>query len=396
MDDLIDDLWGARAPETARSSLHNLVAILRRALAGAMETTPHGYALSVDDDQIDVRRFERLVANAREEAPAEKVRTLDRALGLWRGLPFVDVRYEDFAQIEIRRLEDLHLAAVECLLGAKIDLGFGEAVLPELQVLIDRFPLRERLRMQLMLALHLSGRSVEALATYAAWSRLLAAEWGLEPGPEMNDLRSLIRTRRRPLIGADARSPQSVDGEEGDAEAHDRPRDGVGAAGGHPAQPAERPTSQRREGRPLPAVARAGPAGAAGAARPARRRLHDPRRPTPRGRRAGCRLRRDRGGARKTHSHAVGKNSAAARHRLFFPKLTIWGRSSGGRAPRLQRGGVGSTPAVSTGAPGARAASRLGRRALACALRGGALAATPRVSSPYRIVAVLQASTLPP
>jgi hypothetical protein len=28
-----------------------------------------------------------------------------------------------------------------------------------------------------------------------------------------------------------------------------------------------------------------------------------------------------------------------------------WGRSSGGRAPRLQRGGVGSTPAVSTVGP---------------------------------------------
>jgi hypothetical protein len=60
-----------------------------------------------DGGDLDVRRFERLVAAGR---PRD-------ALALSRGPPLDDVAAEPFAPLEIRRLEELRLAAVEQAIG---------------------------------------------------------------------------------------------------------------------------------------------------------------------------------------------------------------------------------------------------------------------------------------
>ena len=130
-----------------------------------------------------------------------KVRTLETALALWRGEPLLDVRYACFAQGEIRRLEELHASALEELMTAKLQLGAHAAVVPQLQKLVLGFPFRERLRHQLMLALHRSGRTVEALAAYESW-RALLLDWGVVPGVAIEQLSNDIR--------ANAGSLQSV------------------------------------------------------------------------------------------------------------------------------------------------------------------------------------------
>jgi DNA-binding SARP family transcriptional activator len=191
---LIDDIWGERAPATARASLQNMVAGLRRVLPrGLLETTRNGYVLTVDEDAVDASRFERLLAQARDAGGVEKVRLLEHAMDLWRGSPLTDLRYEEFAQSEIRRLEELRLNALEELLAAKLELGACEAVIPELQRLLDACPHRERLRMLLMAALHRSGRSVEALSTFVEWHRTLSDSWGIEPGRPIRVLCDDIR-----------------------------------------------------------------------------------------------------------------------------------------------------------------------------------------------------------
>ena len=193
-DQLIDDLWPNSAPCTARASLHNLVSSLRRTLGpGLLETTQSGYVLTVREEAVDACRFERLLKQARGARIDEKVCLLEEAIRLRRGLPLVDVRYEEFAQGEIRRLEELHVTALEELLAAKLELGAFDAVVPELQRLVDGNPFRERLRMQLMVALHRSGRSVEALSSYAEWRRTLVESWDMEPGREIRELRDDIR-----------------------------------------------------------------------------------------------------------------------------------------------------------------------------------------------------------
>ena len=194
VDQLIDDLWPDRVPAAARASLQNLVSGLRRLLGrDLLETTCGGYALAVHEDAVDASRFEQQVRRALEAPVGEKVRRLEEALALWRGSPLIDVRYEDFAQGEIRRLEELRVYALEELIDAKLELGACATVVPELQRLVHDFPLREALRMHLMVALHRSGRSVEALSTYLDWRETLKSSWDLEPGQTIQQLWDNIR-----------------------------------------------------------------------------------------------------------------------------------------------------------------------------------------------------------
>src|SRR5687767_353856 len=111
-DRLIDLLWGEEAPKTATASLQNSVGRLRRALGSdVLETRAPGYVLSVEPDQIDARLFERAIADARRLPPAERRDRLQAALALWRGPALAEFGFDDFAQAEIRRLEELRLIA---------------------------------------------------------------------------------------------------------------------------------------------------------------------------------------------------------------------------------------------------------------------------------------------
>jgi YVTN family beta-propeller protein len=121
-----------------------------------------------------------------------RLEELNAALVLWRGRPFAQLAYEDFAQREIARLEELHLTAIEGRIEAELELGRAGALVAELEALVREHPLRERLRGQLMLALYRSGRQGEALAAYQDARRTLDAELGLEPGRQLQELERKI------------------------------------------------------------------------------------------------------------------------------------------------------------------------------------------------------------
>ena len=106
--------------------------------------------------------------------------------------PLADLAYEPFAQEEITRLEELHLGAVEQRIDADLATGRHADVVAELEALIGRHPLRERLRGQLMLALYRSGRQAEALETYQAARSALIEELGIEPSRRIRDLHQAI------------------------------------------------------------------------------------------------------------------------------------------------------------------------------------------------------------
>ena len=61
-------------------------------------------------------------------------------------------------------------------------------LVPELEAVIAREPLREHLREQLMLALYRSGRQAEALRAYDDARRTLVDELGIEPGSALRGL----------------------------------------------------------------------------------------------------------------------------------------------------------------------------------------------------------------
>jgi DNA-binding SARP family transcriptional activator len=93
---LVDWIWGERPPSDAANALQRLASRLRKALpTGLIEGQPGGYRLTVAPDAVDALRFERLLAQARQEDGPGRVRLLREALALWRGAAMQDVALED-------------------------------------------------------------------------------------------------------------------------------------------------------------------------------------------------------------------------------------------------------------------------------------------------------------
>ncbi len=206
---LIEELWGDRPPATAAKTLQGYVFHLRRALGdGVLHTRRAGYELELAPDQLDADEFARLASEGRAALnggdPTAAARRLRDALGLWRGPPLADFAYESFAQAEIARLQEARLAALEDRIDADLELGGQEQLVGELGALVCEFPLRERLRSQLMLALYRSGRQVESLAVYRDARETLVHELGLEPGQSLQELEQAI-LRQDPQLGQSAR-----------------------------------------------------------------------------------------------------------------------------------------------------------------------------------------------
>jgi DNA-binding SARP family transcriptional activator len=192
-DRLIDDLWGERPPKTAGAYLQNCVSRLRKVLgAGVLETRPPGYVLSVDPDRVDARRFERLVGEARGLPAPERAAALHDALALWRGPALADFAFEEFAQSEAARFEELRLTALEGRLQAELELGLHGEVAGEVEALAARHPSREGLRRLQMLALYRSGRQADALRAYQEARLALIEGMGIEPGEELRALERMI------------------------------------------------------------------------------------------------------------------------------------------------------------------------------------------------------------
>ena len=192
-DRLLDERWGAQPPKTATTSLQNMVSQLRKLLGPeVLMTRPPGYVLQVEPDQVDAVRFERLVAEARGLPAGERSKRIAEALALWRGPPLADLEFELFAEGEVCRLEELRLDALEERIEADLEAGLGTELVPELEALVDRHRLRERLRRQLMVGLYRSGRQAEALQVYHEFRQTLADELGVDPSPALKQVYTSI------------------------------------------------------------------------------------------------------------------------------------------------------------------------------------------------------------
>ncbi len=223
IDRIVDALWGGTPPGTAAKAVQGYVSHLRRALEPEREpgdgdsvlvTRPPGYALRQADMAVDAVQFERLASEGRRSledgSAGEAARLLEDGLALWRGQALVEFAFDEFAQDEIRRLEELRLSATEDRFESLLRLGRHAEIAGQLDVLVRANPLRERLRGQLMLALYRSGRQADALQVYREGRRLLAAELGLDPGPELQRLERAILAQDQALELGDARSSTPI------------------------------------------------------------------------------------------------------------------------------------------------------------------------------------------
>ncbi|HEX6238385.1 MAG TPA: AfsR/SARP family transcriptional regulator, partial [Acidimicrobiales bacterium] len=146
---LADALWGDRPPATWAKVIHGCVSRLRKVLgARAIQTVPAGYRLVVPVDDVDARRFERLVQRGRElltvGEPERAAHVIGEGLALWRGRALLELEGWQEGRIEAARLEELRLDAQEVLLEATLRAGRYRDVLAEARARVEEAPLRER------------------------------------------------------------------------------------------------------------------------------------------------------------------------------------------------------------------------------------------------------------
>ncbi|MFR9798058.1 AfsR/SARP family transcriptional regulator [Streptomyces sp. MS06] len=205
---LMEEIWGTEMPRSALTTLQTYILQLRRLITAALGTdapqgakdvlvTRHGgYLLQVPQGSVDVHWYERLVAagqqafdNGEDEAASA---AYDEALSLWRGPALVDVRIGPLLQIELARLEESRLGALERRIEADLRLGRHGQLLAELTTLVSQHPLHENLHAHCMTALYRSGRRWRALEVYQRLRGRLVEELGLEPSAHVRGLHQAI------------------------------------------------------------------------------------------------------------------------------------------------------------------------------------------------------------
>lgn len=204
IDDLIEAVWGVQAPTTAVNAVRTQIARLRRTLEPerSVRETPRvlvsigrAYALRLPKGALDAAEALDRIARAdslrRTGDLTAARRTLNAALELWHG-PELTGLTGPYAARQRSRLSEIRITALERRLEMDLDLGEPDDTIAELVTLIDEYPLRERLRALLMVALSRSGRQAEALAVYTDIRTMLVEELGVEPSAELITLHTQI------------------------------------------------------------------------------------------------------------------------------------------------------------------------------------------------------------
>src|SRR5215475_237084 len=175
--DLISALWGTRPPTGPEKAVQSYMSRLRRALgdhADVVVTRRPGYVLDVDPAGVDAVVFERLVGEGLRAASVGAfvvaARHLRDAEALWRGDAYQDFQDVPFAVRERGRLAEMRIDAREAAIAAELAgsprLAGESGLIEELEGLVARHPLRERLWAHLVVALYRVGRQADALAAY--------------------------------------------------------------------------------------------------------------------------------------------------------------------------------------------------------------------------------------
>ncbi len=189
---LADVLWGDDLPPSWAKVVHGCIARLRKRLgAASIESGAAGYRLTVNETEVDSRRFERLLEHAREALAGDPDRTsylVQEALDLWRGRALADVEEWGPGRVEAGRLDGLRMDAQELRVEAETRAGRARHVLESAHALVAEAPFRERRWALLAVALHQAGRQAEALAALKQARAMLVEQLGLDPGRELVEL----------------------------------------------------------------------------------------------------------------------------------------------------------------------------------------------------------------
>jgi len=199
---LIEAIYGEDCPPTARSQVQIGMSSIRRLFAShepgnSITTHPSGYVLRVGSGQLDAEQFEEQVAAARSARQSGRlelaVANYRDGLRLWRG-PAADGIDSQLVRAAASRLDELWISSQEDRIALEIGLGRHHELIAELTELVEAYPLRERLRGQLMLSLYRSDRPAEALRAFQETRHTLHGELGIEPSGRLQWLERAVLT----------------------------------------------------------------------------------------------------------------------------------------------------------------------------------------------------------
>lgn len=198
IDMLVDALWGARPPTSARALIHTYVSGLRHVLADAgptaprVDTVPGGYRLGLEPNEVDVLRFLSSAVSA--EVTIEELEATLR----WSGNPLLFNLDASFVEPWRRRVDSARATAQTRVWAAQLKEDDVSGVIPELQAAVHQHPLREDTVLMLAEALGASGRQREALAVLDGYRLRLGEELGLDPSLRLAELRQQLLTTPTP------------------------------------------------------------------------------------------------------------------------------------------------------------------------------------------------------
>lgn len=207
---IVHALWGESPPQTVRNTLQVHVSHLRRWLGqDVVQHRDGGYLLNVSSDGVDAHQFTVLVQSAASRRRAADlpgaIADAKAAIDLVRGPAFPDVRDPDLVARRSRLAElvdQMRQDLVEWELEVARDAYDVAESVAAARELVSRHPLRERGYALLMRGLFASGRVAEALVVYDEASLALRHNHGLEPGPELQEMRRRCVENDRDLLPA--------------------------------------------------------------------------------------------------------------------------------------------------------------------------------------------------
>lgn len=185
--ELVEWLWEDEPPSDAWESAKAYVRRLRRTLEAPdlIEAMPDGFRLTVSESAVDMLRFRRLLREAESLSGVEQLDRLDQALALWGDEPLAGLVSSTAKSRAVHSLVEEYGQAVEKRADGYLRLGRHAELVTTLRAMTARYPDRERVWSQLMVALYRSGKRVEALAAYRRARAYLADEFGITPGAEL-------------------------------------------------------------------------------------------------------------------------------------------------------------------------------------------------------------------
>jgi DNA-binding SARP family transcriptional activator/tetratricopeptide (TPR) repeat protein len=186
---ILEYVW--RGQKHPRSDLiTSYVARLKKVFHGCdevvIEKTPTGYLLRADEDLIDIRRFTRLLAQARQKNDTKLFYT---ALDLWRGPFLSDMDIGRVGGPALAPPDDLRIDALVDLANLELAAGRHREIRDRLRVVWEEDRGQQRLAVPLMRALIAAGDHVRAVEVYHQ-TREALDEHGMEVS---RDLREMMR-----------------------------------------------------------------------------------------------------------------------------------------------------------------------------------------------------------